>query len=132
MKIHVIDQQGREHVLDALEGWRVMEVIRDWGLPMKAECGGAACCGTCHVRVDEAWHGELPEPQDDELDMLDTLSTSGATSRLSCQNPPVGGHGWPEGRPRAGGRGKVGGGLKSSGVPFVSSQTGDLNPSRRR
>lgn len=85
MKIYVTDLDGREHALDALEGWRVMEIIRDWGLPIKAECGGAACCGTCHVRVDEAWHGQLPEPRDDELDMLDTLSVTGDTSRLSCQ-----------------------------------------------
>ena len=32
---------GTTHGLEALEGWRVMEVIRDWGLPIKAECGGA-------------------------------------------------------------------------------------------
>ena len=85
MKIYVIDQAGREHALEALEGWRVMEVIRDWGLPIKAECGGAACCGTCHVRVEEAWQSLLVEPEDEELDMLDTLAATDARSRLSCQ-----------------------------------------------
>lgn len=85
MKIYVIDQAGREHALEALEGWRVMEVIRDWGLPIKAECGGAACCGTCHVRVEDSWQPLLAEPEDEELDMLDTLAASDARSRLSCQ-----------------------------------------------
>ncbi|MCX7307324.1 MAG: ferredoxin, partial [Afipia sp.] len=41
MHLLVTDHDGREHQLEALEGWRVMEVIRDWGLPIKAECGGA-------------------------------------------------------------------------------------------
>jgi len=37
IKIRVTDFDGKEHVLPAVDGWRVMEVIRDWGLPMKAE-----------------------------------------------------------------------------------------------
>jgi 2Fe-2S ferredoxin len=38
---------GTTHRLEALEGWRIMEVIRDWGIPIKAECGGACTCATC-------------------------------------------------------------------------------------
>ena len=55
MQIHVTDQDGIRHTLEALEGFRVMEIIRDWGLDIKAECGGACACATCHVYVDEAW-----------------------------------------------------------------------------
>ena len=62
-----------------------MEIIRDWGLPMKAECGGAAACGTCHVKVDPAWKQYLVEPLDEELDMLDTLPDVDDDSRLACQ-----------------------------------------------
>jgi 2Fe-2S ferredoxin len=51
MKIYVTDFDGVEHELEGLEGWRVMEIIRDYGLPIKAECGGACLCGTCHVYV---------------------------------------------------------------------------------
>lgn len=85
MHIVVVDAKGREHALEALEGWRVMEIIRDWGLPMKAECGGAAACGTCHVKVDPSWKDFLVEPNDEELDMLDTLPDVDDHSRLSCQ-----------------------------------------------
>ncbi len=85
MKLIVTDCEGREHVLEALEGWRVMEVIRDWGIPIKAECGGAGICGTCHVEVDPEWLGALPEPTEEELDALDKLPTAQANSRLSCQ-----------------------------------------------
>ena len=85
MKLIVTDCEGREHVLEALEGWRVMEVIRDWGTPIKAECSGAGICGTCHVEVDKDWLDLLPEPNDEELDALDKLPTAQENSRLSCQ-----------------------------------------------
>jgi 2Fe-2S ferredoxin len=85
MKIHVTDQDGAEHELEGLEGWRAMEVIRDWGLNIKAECGGAASCATCHVYVDEAWLDKLAEPSDDEEDLLYTAKGRQPNSRLSCQ-----------------------------------------------
>ena len=85
MKILVTDQDGAEHELEGLEGWRVMEVIRDWGLNIKAECGGSAACATCHVYVDEAWLAKLPVPAEDEEDLLYTAQDRRPNSRLSCQ-----------------------------------------------
>ncbi|HCI45672.1 MAG TPA: ferredoxin [Rhodospirillaceae bacterium] len=85
MKILVTDRDGVEHSLDAIEGWRVMEIIRDHGLPIKAECGGACACATCHVYVDETWQARLPEPTDEEIDMLDNALEVEDNSRLSCQ-----------------------------------------------
>ena len=85
LTIVVIDQNGAEHQLPAEPGWRAMEVIRDWGLNIKAECGGAAACATCHVHVDRAWSGELPAPSNEEIDRLDEAFDVRDTSRLSCQ-----------------------------------------------
>ena len=85
MKIYVTDLNGKEHALDAIEGWRVMEIIREHGLPIKAECGGACACATCHVYVDEAWIGRLAEMREDEEAMLDEAFDLQDTSRLSCQ-----------------------------------------------
>lgn len=85
MKIYVTDQGGVEHALDAVEGWRVMEIIRDHGLPIKAECGGCCACATCHVYVDEAWLPKLAEMREDEEDMLDEAFDLQDNSRLSCQ-----------------------------------------------
>ena len=59
-KVIVTDREGNEHELEGIEGWRVMEVIRDHGLPIKAECGGAAACATCHVYVNEDWVDRIP------------------------------------------------------------------------
>jgi len=85
MKIIVTDFDNKEHHLDAIEGWRVMEIIRDHGLPIKAECGGACCCATCHVYVEDEWLNKIPEARDDELDMLDEAVDVEDRSRLSCQ-----------------------------------------------
>ena len=85
MFIRVTDQDGEIHELEGLEGWRAMEVIRDWGLNIKAECGGACSCATCHVYVGAAWFDQLPPPSDDEEDLLFSTLDKQPTSRLSCQ-----------------------------------------------
>lgn len=85
LHITVTDREGAEHQLDALAGWRVMEIIRDNGLPIKAECGGACACATCHVYVSEDWLPNLPPMQDDEEEMLDEAMAVEPNSRLSCQ-----------------------------------------------
>jgi ferredoxin, 2Fe-2S len=83
--LRVVDRDGVEHVLPALKGWRVMEVIRDWGLDIKAECGGACACATCHVHVDEGWAAALPEPTEEEVERLDDAFDVTEASRLACQ-----------------------------------------------
>lgn len=85
MKIVVTDQGGKVHELEAEEGWRVMEIIRDWDVPIKAECGGACACATCHVYVSDEWLDKLQPPTDEELDRLDTAPDVKDNSRLSCQ-----------------------------------------------
>lgn len=93
-KIYVTDLEGKEHALDALEGWQVMEIIRDNGLPIKAECGGACACATCHVYIDPQWQDKLYPKREDEIEMLDEAFDVQDNSRLSCQiifNPELNG-----------------------------------------
>lgn len=85
MKIIVTDQDGKVHEVEGIEGWRVMEIIRDHGLPIKAECGGCCSCATCHVYIDEEWIPKLYPMRDDEQDVLDTAPDVLDNSRLSCQ-----------------------------------------------
>lgn len=85
MKILVTDHDGAEHELEGLDGWRVMEVIRDWGLDIRAECGGACSCATCHVYVGGDWLGRLRHPSEDEEDLLFSTMDKQPNSRLSCQ-----------------------------------------------
>ena len=91
MRLLVTDRDGKEHDLEGVEGWRVMEIIRDYGmrdkdLAIKAECGGALACGTCHVYVDPAWLDRLPPPNAEETERLaDSAFNVEDNSRLSCQ-----------------------------------------------
>ncbi|MEP1207410.1 MAG: 2Fe-2S iron-sulfur cluster-binding protein [Rhizobiaceae bacterium] len=89
MKIHVTDPQGNTAELPALEGFRVMEIIRDWssesGIGIKAECGGACACATCHVHVDDNWIDRLVPMREEEEDRLDEAFDVEDNSRLSCQ-----------------------------------------------
>jgi 2Fe-2S ferredoxin len=83
--LNVTTMDGKERDLVALEGWRAMEVIRDYGLPIKAECGGACACATCHVYVDPKWSDKLVPPTEEEEDRLDEAFEVKENSRLSCQ-----------------------------------------------
>jgi 2Fe-2S ferredoxin len=85
MKLLVTDHAGNDHELEALEGWRAMEVIRDWGVGIKAECGGALACATCHVYVDPDWFDRLIPMSDEEEERLDDAMAVKSNSRLSCQ-----------------------------------------------
>ena len=85
MKIIAKDRKGVEHILEGNDGWTVMEALRDAGLPITAECGGACACATCHVYVDEAWRDKVGPPAEMEEDMLDFAFDVREESRLSCQ-----------------------------------------------
>ena len=85
LHIRVVDQQGAEHRLPALEGWSVMEIVRDAGLPLKGECDGALKCVTCHVHVDPTWYDRLPSRTPKEEGLLRAAPGVQPTSRLSCQ-----------------------------------------------
>jgi 2Fe-2S ferredoxin len=84
--INVIDRSGASKPVEAAEGVSLMEVIRDEGFDeLLALCGGCCSCATCHVHVDPAFAGKLPEMTEDESDLLDGSDHRDANSRLSCQ-----------------------------------------------
>jgi 2Fe-2S ferredoxin len=85
MKIFVTDHDGLEHEIEGIDGWQIMEIIRDEGLAIKAECGGSCACATCHIYVEKSWRDKLPEKSEEEIDMLDLAFDVQDNSRLSCQ-----------------------------------------------
>ncbi len=87
-QIVVVDQSGAERAIDAPTGRTLMEAIRDNGFDeLLALCGGCCSCATCHVFIDPAFAGKLPEMSEDENDLLDSSDHRNETSRLSCQVP---------------------------------------------
>jgi len=85
LKLVVSLSDGGRFEPPAAAGFRVMELIRAFGLPIKAECGGAGICSTCHVRIPARWRHALPPPTTEELAKLDELPTADEASRLACQ-----------------------------------------------
>jgi ferredoxin len=82
----VEDRDGSVQTVEIPEGisLSLMEVLKASEYKILATCDGMALCATCHVQVKKGLNN-LPEPQDQELDMLDTLPSSDSESRLSCQ-----------------------------------------------
>ncbi len=85
MRILVTDPEGKEQEMPAVVEWSVMEIIREGGVPILAQCGGSCACATCHVYVDPAWKDKLPEPNEEEIGMLDGAFEVTQDSRLACQ-----------------------------------------------
>ena len=83
--LHVEDRDGVVHELEAVEGWRLMEILRDHGVSMENTCGGALACAECHVILDADWAGRVPPPREEEIEKLDELPMLYENSRLSCQ-----------------------------------------------
>ena len=81
--IHVIDQGGGRHTLEAVEGWRVMEIATG---TCRSKAPAAACeCATCHVFVAPEWAGKLFPPSEEEEGKLDMVPLTEPNSRLACQ-----------------------------------------------
>lgn len=84
-KVTFIERDGTHRVFDVRVGQTLLEIAHEHGIDIEGACEGAMACSTCHVIVDEAWIDRLPEPSEDEEDMLDLAAGLKATSRLGCQ-----------------------------------------------
>ena len=85
LRLDVRLADGGRFLPEAAAGFHIMELIRAYGLPIKAECGGSGVCATCHVRIPKVWQSVLPPPSDEELAKLDEIPDADETSRLACQ-----------------------------------------------
>ena len=85
-KIHAVDRDGTEKVIEGEAGMSLMLNLRNvGGLDIAAICGGMCSCATCHVYVREDWLEKTGGPSEMEEDMLDFAFDVRDTSRLSCQ-----------------------------------------------
>ena len=82
---HVTTRSGEKHTLEGVEGWRLMELLRDYKMGVEGICGGQMDCASCHIYVDPGWVGRLPAIRDEEEAKLDELPAWEENSRLSCQ-----------------------------------------------
>ena len=85
-KIHAVDRDGTEKVIEGETGMSLMLNLRNvGGLDVAAICGGMCSCATCHVYVDAAWVEKLEEQSPDEFELVEFSEHYKENSRLSCQ-----------------------------------------------
>ncbi|MBC10743.1 MAG: 2Fe-2S ferredoxin [Rickettsiales bacterium] len=84
-KITFIDGSGEEKTVDAQNGLSLLEVAHNNEIDLEGACEGSLACSTCHVIVEKKFFEELPEPSEEEEDMLDLAWGLTHTSRLGCQ-----------------------------------------------
>ena len=61
------------------------DIAHEYDIDLEGACEGSIACSTCHVILSPEHYDLLPEPSDDENDMLDMAFGLTDTSRLGCQ-----------------------------------------------
>lgn len=86
IRIRVEDRDGTSQTLEVPTdvSLSLMEILKGSDYDILATCGGMALCATCHVEI-LAGADQLSDPEDQELDMIDTLPDADERSRLACQ-----------------------------------------------
>lgn len=86
IKLTFKDSKGNEiKTVEANEGDDILSVAHEYDIDLEGACEGSVACSTCHVILPEDKYDLLPEPEDDENDMLDMAFGLTDTSRLGCQ-----------------------------------------------
>ncbi|KAG7368072.1 2Fe-2S ferredoxin-type domain containing protein [Nitzschia inconspicua] len=77
------DESIRE--VDARVGESFLQVAHRNDIDLEGACEGVCACSTCHLIFPVEVFDQLPEPSEDEEDMLDMAFGLTETSRLGCQ-----------------------------------------------
>ena len=84
-KIIFEEADGSEKIVEAENGLSLLEVAHKNGIDLEGACEGSLACSTCHLIVEKKFFETLPEPSEEEEDMLDLAWGLTHTSRLGCQ-----------------------------------------------
>lgn len=84
-KVIFINADNSKLEVIAPVGLSLLEVAHRHNIDLEGACEGSLACSTCHVIIDPTWFKLLPEPSEDEEDMLDLAFGLTKTSRLGCQ-----------------------------------------------
>ena len=63
----------------------ILDLSRIENIPIEGSCDGSMACSTCHIIVEKEYFEKLPDPSEEEEDMLDLAWGLTHTSRLGCQ-----------------------------------------------
>lgn len=86
ISVTFVDKDGDETEIKVPVGMSMLEAAHENDIELEGACEGSLACSTCHVIVvSEDLYNKLPEPSDEENDMLDLAFGLTETSRLGCQ-----------------------------------------------
>ncbi|XP_008315805.1 ferredoxin-2, mitochondrial [Cynoglossus semilaevis] len=80
-----IDRSGQRVPVKAKVGDNVLYLAHRHGIELEGACEASLACSTCHVYVNSDHCDKLPEPTEQEDDMLDMAPMLQENSRLGCQ-----------------------------------------------
>lgn len=66
-------------------GSSLLKVAHENNIELEGACEGVCACSTCHVILEPDIYNSLPNPDENEDDMLDLAFGLTPTSRLGCQ-----------------------------------------------
>jgi len=78
------DGETRKEV-KARVGESLLQTAHRNDIDLEGACEGVCACSTCHLILPHDLYDKLPEPSEDEEDMLDMAFGLTETSRLGCQ-----------------------------------------------
>jgi ferredoxin, 2Fe-2S len=84
-KMTFIKPDGSRQEVDAPLGRTILEIAHQNNIDLEGACEGSLACSTCHIIVSDEDFERLPDPTEDEEDMLDLAYGLTRTSRLGCQ-----------------------------------------------
>eukprot|EP00897_Mesotaenium_endlicherianum_P000109 jgi/Mesen1/10099/ME000074S09442 len=86
ISVTFLTREGDEKTIHVPIGMNMLEAAHENDIDLEGACEGSLACSTCHViLMDEEAYNKLPEPSDEENDMLDLAFGLTETSRLGCQ-----------------------------------------------
>jgi ferredoxin-2, mitochondrial len=71
--------------VSARVGESLLETAHRHEIDLEGACEGVCACSTCHLILPQSLYDSLPEPSEEEEDMLDMAFGLTETSRLGCQ-----------------------------------------------
>ncbi len=80
----IVSIQPSGKTIEATEGARLLDVLKNSGEKIAHKCDGQAQCGSCHIYIQEG-RKSVSKIQKPEHEKLDSIIGVGSKSRLACQ-----------------------------------------------
>ncbi|KAL3894992.1 MAG: hypothetical protein SGCHY_004957 [Lobulomycetales sp.] len=85
LRVNYILPSGQAVTVPARKGQNLLQLAHENSIELEGACECSLACSTCHLIVDTSFYDKIPEPSDEENDMLDLAFGLTETSRLGCQ-----------------------------------------------